>query len=97
MLKLNSKLVRATLYHTRQSRDSIILVNCGNLFSQIVLTLEFNFEEKCVFETSKIKNPSKITTYTVYKVKWFFKKFCCHNMKGRQLMPSCFGVTHQIL
>jgi len=26
--------------------------------------LEFNFEEKCVFEISEIKNPSKLTIYT---------------------------------
>jgi len=38
---------------------------CGNLFSKIIWALEFNFEEKCIFEIFKIKIPSKITTYAI--------------------------------
>jgi len=38
-------------------RDSISL-NSENLFLKIIWTLDFNFEEKYIFETSEIKIPS---------------------------------------
>jgi len=48
-------------------RDSVIIsFDCGKLFSKIVWTLEFSFEEKCISETSEIKIPLKIATYTVH-------------------------------
>ena len=42
-----------------------ISLTCGNLFSKNDSTWEFIFEEKDLFETSKNKNPSKVTSYTV--------------------------------
>ena len=45
------------------SRGAMVL-DSGNLFTKSKQTLEFTFEEKCLFETSKNKNLAKQCTIT---------------------------------
>ena len=58
--------------HKRITESWIVAFTCGNLFSKSNQTWEFIFEEKVLFETSKNKNRSKITSYTVIIQTFFF-------------------------